>query len=146
MTISWNDPTCEVTPFFTVNDCLMLHRWSRLATKADGADFGKLTTLCQKLEEVRAILGCPMNVHCMFRSTKYNLEQKIMVAKDGLDVHALSEACDFDCNENLTTDEVKAALMPHLESLGIRMENNGPNSSWIHLDLHEVIHSRFFSV
>src|SRR5271166_1568596 len=73
MSTDWTDPTSIVTEHFTVNDCLMLHSWNRLATEADGANFDKLLVLCQVLEKVRDILNCPMNIHCMYRSPKYNL-------------------------------------------------------------------------
>jgi hypothetical protein len=145
MPIDWTNPNCSVTAHFTVNDCLMLHAWNRLATEADGADFDKLTALCQVLETVRTLLGAPMNVHCMFRSTAYNQAQSILLPT-GLDVHAMNLACDFDCGAAMSTDDVKAALMPQLEALGIRLENNGAGASWVHIDLHPVINSRFFSV
>src|SRR5271170_6667661 len=98
--IDWTNPTDQVSEHFSVNDCLMLHSWNRLATQDDGADFDKLTALCQILEQIRSTLNCPMNVHCMFRSTQYNLEQNIL-PPTGLDVHAMNLACDFDCNGSL---------------------------------------------
>ena len=131
----WMSPTDQVTLHFSVNDCLMLHKWNRLATEKDGADLDKLTTLCEKLEEVRTLLNCPMNVHSMFRSTAYNLAQGIL-PPTGLDVHALNLACDFDCGSNLTIQEVKDILEPQLDSLGIRMERG--TTTWVHVDLHDV--------
>jgi Peptidase M15 len=128
----WTNPQDQITPHFSISDALMLHEWNRLATEADGADFDKLTVLCQKLEQVRAILGCPLNIHCMFRSTAYNLAQGIL-PPTGLDVHALNEACDFDAGNNLSIQQVKDALEPQLEQLGIRMEKG--TTSWIHVDL-----------
>lgn len=138
--IDWTDPKCMVTQHFSVGDCLMLHHWGRLATKDDGADFDKLLFLCKKLELIRAEIGHPMNVHCMFRSTAYNRE----IGAPPNDVHSMNLAIDFDCAPGLTTDQVKAILLPILEDWSIRMENNGPKSSWVHIDLHPVIHSRFF--
>jgi hypothetical protein len=131
--MDWTNPQEQVTKHFTVNDCLMLHEWNRLATESDGADFDKLTTLCQKIEEVRSILGCPINVHCIFRSTAYNLEQGIL-KPTGLDVHAMNEAIDLDCNGSLTIQQIKDILEPQLENLGIRMERG--TNTWVHLDLH----------
>lgn len=139
--IDWTNQECAVTEHFSVKDCLFLHHWGRLATADDGADMAKLLTLCQKLEEVRALFaGFPMNVHCMFRSPQYNKE----IGAPANDVHSMSLACDFDCGPNFTTDAAKAVLVPELERLGIRMENNGAGSSWVHIDLHAVIHNRFF--
>jgi len=133
--IDWTNASCQVTEHFTVGDCLMLHNWGRLATEADGADFNKLTTLCQVLEQVRAALNCPMNVHCMFRSTAYNLEQNIL-PPTGADVHAMNMAVDFDSNGHLTIQEIKDTLEPLLGQLGIRMERG--TTTWVHLDVHQV--------
>jgi hypothetical protein len=142
-TLDWSNPECMVSKYFSVNNCLLLHSWNRLATTEDGYDPNQLIALCVKLDQVREILGVPMNVHCMFRSKEYNIEQKILLPT-GNDVHAMSLAVDFDAGPSLTTDEVKAKLLPMLEELGIRMENNGARSSWIHVDIHPVIHNRFF--
>jgi len=131
--IDWTNASCQVTDHFTVEDCLMLHEWNRLATEADGADFQKLYTLCQMLERVRSVLGCPMNVHCIFRSTAYNLAQNIL-PPTGLDVHAMNLACDFDCNANMGIQDVKDKLEPLLDQMGIRMEKG--TTTWVHVDLH----------
>jgi|ERR1700677_3604109 len=141
--IDWTDENAQVTEHFTVGDALMLHNWNRLATEDDGANFDQITSLCQKMEEIRTILGVPMRIHCMFRSKAYNIEQKILLPT-GADVHSQNLAVDFDAGPDLTTDQVKARLMPMLETLGIRMENNGMGASWIHLDTHPVGHARFF--
>src|SRR5579863_3125495 len=122
MSIDWTDKSVNVTEHFTVGDCLMLHNWNRLATEDDGADFDKLTALCQVMEQVRAALGnIPLNVHCMYRSTAYNLEQNIL-PPTGKDVHSMSMACDFDAGSAMTIQQVKDTLEPLLESLNIRME------------------------
>lgn len=141
--MNWQDPLAKVTLNFTVSDCLTLHTWGRLATSCDGADFAKLTILCNKMEQVREILGCPMIVTSVFRSPEYNKSQGINPNKD---IHSFSEAMDFHCGDQYTTDEIKELLMPELEKLGIRMENNGNKSSWIHLDIHPIGQSgRFFN-
>lgn len=141
--IDWTNPKDKVTEHFTVNDCLMLHNWNRLATDADGADFNALQTLCNKLEEVRTLLNCSMNVHCMFRSKEYNIEQGILLPT-GDDVHAMNLAVDFDCGPNLTIQQVKDILEPQLEVLGIRMEFG--TTTWVHIDLHPVGNARYFHI
>lgn len=141
--INWSDPNQKISEHFTVKDCLMLHNWNRLATSADGADFQKLTILCEKMEQIRNILQCPINVHCAFRSVEYNNSQGI---KPSADVHSFSQAMDWDANSKYTTDQIKEILKPYLDSLEIRMENNGPNAGWIHTDFHSVGPSgRFFN-
>ena len=137
--IDWTDSNCQVSEHFTVGDALTLHSWNRLATVTDGADFQKLEALCQKMEQIRSILGCPINVHCMFRSIDYNKALGIIPNDD---VHAQSEACDFDCGKTLSIDDIHTKLLPLLESLGIRMERNTP--TWVHVDLHPVVNSRYF--
>jgi hypothetical protein len=133
--MDWTNGSEQVTPHFTVNDCLMLHEWNRLATEADGADFDKLTALCQILEQVRSALGVPMSVHCIFRSTAYNLAQNIL-PPTGADVHSFCQAVDFDCNSNFTIQEVKDKLEPLLEQLNIRMEKG--TTTWVHIDIHSI--------
>lgn len=131
--MDWTNPTDHVTDHFTVKDCLFLHNWNRLATQDDGADFDKLLVLCQKLEEIRALLNCPMNVHCTFRSPEYNKEQSILLPT-GMDVHAMNLACDFDCGPQLSIQQTKDLLQPQLDTLGIRMEFG--TTTWVHIDLH----------
>lgn len=141
--IDWESPTCNITQHFLVGDAITLHSWNRLANESDGlTDDGKakLVTLCNKMEEIRKILGCPVNVHCMYRSADYNK----LIGANLTDPHNRFMACDFDCNPYITCDGVKERLLPKLEELGIRMENNGDGASWIHVDLCAVIHNRYF--
>jgi hypothetical protein len=129
--IDWNDETCQVTEHFTVKDCLYLHAWSRLADiDTEGVLLHRIVALCQKLEEIRDILKCPMNVHSMFRSILYNADQKIRPSND---VHSDSIACDFDCEPVMSVEQVKNMLRPMLESLDIRMEKH--TTSWVHIDM-----------
>jgi hypothetical protein len=133
MEINWEDSSCQITEHFTVGDAIMLHSWNRLANESDGlTDDGKakLQVLCQKMEEVREYLGCPMNVHCTFRSQQYNKE---VVGAIPNDVHAQFLAIDMDCGPNMTIQEVKDKIEPKLEEFGIRMERG--TTTWVHLDL-----------
>jgi hypothetical protein len=133
--MDWTNASENVTEHFTVGDCLTLHAWGRLGTEADGADFDKLLASCQVLEQVREVLGCAMNIHCVFRSTAYNLAQNIL-PPTGRDVHSMCIAADFDCGNSLSIQEVKDKLEPILDQLGIRMEKGTTN--WIHVDTHSV--------
>lgn len=142
MDIDWTNSLSQITEHFTVGDCLTLHTWDRLANEQDGVtDEGKiaLISLCQKMEEIRILLGCSINVHCMFRSQDYNAQVVKAIPND---VHAQFLACDFDCGTIHTIDEAHSILEPQLEALGIRMEQNTP--TWIHIDLHPVVHARYF--
>lgn len=131
--IDWTDPEAAVTEHFKVKDLIMLHAWGRLANESDGFDEvmqSKAVVLAQKAEEVRGILGCPMNSHCGLRTVAYNQSQKIVPAAD---VHSMMLALDFDCNPVMSIDAIKAKLEPHLEALGIRMEFG--TTTWVHFDL-----------
>jgi uncharacterized protein YcbK (DUF882 family) len=136
--IDWSSPDAKVTEHFTVYDALQLHQWKRLATTSDGVDYGNIEKICRKMEEVRSFLGVPINAHCTYRSPAYN---KLCGAPEH-DVHSMSLAMDFDCNDHMTIEEVKAKLEPELERLGIRMERG--TTSWVHLDIHTVGHARYF--
>lgn len=143
--IDWTDPTCPVTEHFTVGDALTLHKWERLANGDDGIDGPMLAAIVATLkvmEQVREILGCPINVHCTYRSPAYNLIPGVNAPMH--DAHSQGLAMDFDCSPGMTTDDVKAALMSHIEDLGLRMEDNGAGASWIHLDRRPVGNARFF--
>lgn len=131
--IDWTNPNAQVTEHFTVKDLCFLHAWGRLATEADGADFAKLEVLAQKAEQVRSMLGVPMNVHCGFRSAQYNIDQGILLPT-GKDVHQMCLAVDFDALPSLSIAATKFALLPHLEALGIRIEYG--TTTWVHFDLH----------
>ncbi len=131
--IDWTSPKCNITEHFTVEDACMLHSYNRLANEMDGLnDLMKnlLIALCQKMEQVRAILNCPIDVHCMYRSEAYNTAQGIKPAKD---VHSMGLACDFDCGPHMTIEQVKAKMEPELAKLGMRMEKG--TTTWVHLDL-----------
>lgn len=136
MEIDWTNPEQQVTEHFKISDCLMLHSWNRLANDQDGLTDeikSNLISLCQKIEQVRVILNCPINVHCMFRSVQYN-EQVLKSLPH--DVHSMGLAIDFDCNGHHTIQEIKEILEPLLEQLDIRMEKG--TGTWIHLDMHPV--------
>lgn len=141
--IDWSNKDMQVTDHFTVGDCLTLHSWNRLATDSDGlTDETKsnMIFLCQKMEQVRNALGCPINVHCIYRSPDYNTQVVKAIAHD---VHSLGEAIDFDCNGHFTINELHQKLEPMLEGLNLRMERN--TLTWIHLDTHPVKNARYFN-
>lgn len=142
--INWADPKCPVTTHFCVKDCLWLPKWNRLANASDGLTEqlqDTLFTFCQKLEEVRAVIYTPMNIHSIYRPPAYSP----LVGGTATDVHTQGIAADFDCEEwSLTCDNVKQILLPKLIELDIRMEDNGPGAAWVHVDTHPVGHLRFF--
>jgi uncharacterized protein YcbK (DUF882 family) len=141
--IDWASATAKITDHFSVGEALALHSWNRLATEQDGVTDdvkSNIVFLCQKMEKVRSILGCSINVHCIYRSPDYNTQVVKAIAHD---VHSMGMACDFDCNGDKTIDELHATLEPLLEQLNMRMERNTP--TWVHLDIHPVGNARYFN-
>ncbi len=136
-TIDWTDPLAQITPHFTVGEMIVLHAWDRLATDVEDGltDQVKknLVDLCQRMEKVRMALGCGLNVHCGFRSVKYNQE---VLHSLPMDVHSFGMALDFDANEAMTIEQAKEKVRPLLEPLNMRLE--GGTSSWLHMDTHAV--------
>lgn len=134
--VDWTKGTCQVSKYFTVYEAMTLHSWNRLANEEDGiTDQVKTETvkLCLIMDQVRELLGCPINVHCIFRSVKYNQEVLHSLPQD---VHSKGMAIDFDCNGHYTIEQVKEKLRPILEKFNIRME--GGTTTWVHLDTHAV--------
>lgn len=143
MNLDWSNPLARVSTHFSVQDCLFLHKWNRMATIEDGLDYfikNNLLLLCNTLDKIINDLGIPFNVHSMYRPPEYSL----LVGGTKTDVHTLGVAIDFDSHPIYTTDEVKSMLISVLPNYGIRMENNGKGASWIHIDNHPVGHNRFF--
>lgn len=134
--INWTDSTRKLSRHFTVGEAITLHSWNRLATEEDGltADVKvELVKLCGIMDEIRDIIGFPMNVHCMFRSVKYNEEVLHSLPKD---VHSRGCAIDFDCGPHLTIEQTKAIVRPLLEKYKLRLE--GGTTSWLHMDTKAV--------
>lgn len=141
--LDWNNPDSMVSKYFSVKSCLYLPTWKRMATEADGLNDtvkSNLMTLCAKMDQIRELLGFPINIHCAYRPPEYS---KLVGGTDH-DVHTMGMAIDFDGDPHMTCDEIKAKLLPLLEEMGLRMEDNGAGSHWVHLDTHAVVHNRFF--
>lgn len=134
--IDWTKVTCNITTHFTVGEAITLHAWDRLANESDGLTDdikAKIVKTCQMMEQIRAIMGCPLNIHCIFRSQQYNKE---VVGAIPLDVHAMGMAADWDVNDHYTIEQAKEKIRPYLEELNIRLE--GGTSTWLHNDWHAV--------
>ncbi len=140
--IDWSNPDYSITAHFSVKDALTLHAWNRLANESDGLTDevkANIVSVCNKMEEIRSVLGCAITVHCIYRSPDYNAQ---VVKAIPHDVHSMGMAVDFDCNGHHTIDEIHTILEPLLEKLGIRMEQKTP--TWVHIDIHPVGHARYF--
>lgn len=141
--IDWTNSEAQVSTYFKVKECLFLPSWGRMANESDGLNNeikANLEALCAVLDQIRASLACPMRVHCMYRPGPYSA----LVGGSATDVHTRGLAVDFDCDSDMTCDQVKELLMPQLEAWGVRMENNGDGAGWVHIDTAPVGHARFF--
>lgn len=139
----WTNLLDQVSTYFKVREALFLPSWGRMATASDGLNDeieANLQALCTKLDVIRDFLACPMNVHCMYRPGPYSVQ----VGGTATDVHTKGMAVDFDCNSDMTCDQVKELLLPMLEQWGVRMENNGAGAGWVHIDIHPVGNARYF--
>jgi hypothetical protein len=156
--VNWTDPGCLVSKYFTVHDAIYLPKWNRLANEADGLLDEQKTAIFEyfeKLDKVREILGVDIITHCGYRPPAYN--KLIKGAKESAhmarflkdygkkggycaasDWHPLfpksiTEACDL----------AREYLRPHLQKLGLRMEDN-PGSSWVHTDSKPLAYGKLF--
>jgi zinc D-Ala-D-Ala carboxypeptidase len=133
--IDWTDEAVLVTPHFSVKDCLWLAHWGRLADASDGLTddlFNSLVCTCHFLEQVRALLGCPMIITSMYRPSLYSP----IVGGTSSDVHTQGIAADFTTIPWLSINDAKTILRPNLGRLDLRMEAN--TTDWIHIDNHEI--------
>lgn len=133
--IDWTNPACQVTPHFTVKDCLWLPHWNRLANYEDGFDEEMqdvILATCQKNEQIRTLLGVPMTMTSMFRPQKYSP----LVGGTEHDVHTKGVASDFTTVPQMSIEDAKSLLRPNLAALGIRMEAG--TTDWIHIDTWQV--------
>ena len=76
--INWEDPDAKCSQFFTVREVILLHKWDRLATEADGLTLNVkrdlVSFLSSVMDPLREYFGKPIRVHCCYRPKAYNLE------------------------------------------------------------------------
>lgn len=154
--IDWSNPKSKISDHFTVHDVCYLPTWGRLTNK-DELNFNSMCALFNLfniwMANVRELLSVPLIVHVAYRTPDYN--KLVGGSIDSAHIARLEDdvyiaACDF--HPALSYDVViacqmgKKLLMPHLDSLNLRMEDNGDLAGWIHLDNKPIIpgHNRFF--
>lgn len=126
-------------PNFYWREVLELKQWAIHTFPKDNKVKYNLVKITEKLQIIRGILGDrPIKITSAYRPTQYN--EKIRGATNSY--HKKGMALDF-CHPKYNADRVREILLPRLESLGIRMENK-PLSSWVHIDIGEVVNERFF--
>jgi len=142
------DPSANASQHFTFKELLWLPSWGRLANESDGLTdetLDRLVFMAQKLDVVREFFGKPINIHVWYRPHAYNA---LIGGKDNsahmatqnahgvpLTAVQMEAAVDFDV-EGMSCDDARQMILDagKLPEWGLRMENNGPGSPWIHLD------------
>jgi len=147
--IDWTNPKDKISKHFTVKDAIWLNSLNRLATADDGLDDAVKEKIVQffndRVEPVRVILNIPMYSKSCFRPEFYNKQiggarlscHRFMVQSDGKRYGAFDFWCDADGDgdkDGADCDEIKKRLMPEIEDLGVRMEDNGWGAKWVHID------------
>lgn len=113
------------------SEVLYLPQWLLYSHPHEDQHIADLITGCQALEKIRTLLGNkPIRITCGYRPLKYNefIDGAIESA------HIVGQAIDWQHSEK-SADECRDLLKPHLESLGIRMENHKGN--WVHIDIRK---------
>lgn len=147
--INWQYSTDKISTHFSVNDALYLHKWGRLANESDGLNNEikeNLINLCAKMEVVRHFLGdLPIIVQCTYRPEEYNK----LVKGATNSAHKYGMAMDFvvqGYEGNDGCDKIRSLLVPKLEEFGLRMEDISDrlDRTWIHIDVRDPVHNRYF--
>lgn len=127
----WSNPSSMVSRYFSVKEALWLPKWDRLANEADGLNEDLKLLLIKSFlifDDVRELLGCPMNVHSGYRPGSYS----VLVGGSMNDVHSRGQAVDFDCAPEYSIEDARTILLPNLAKLGIRLERG--TTTWLHAD------------
>lgn len=141
--IDWTNPSCKISKYFTVKECLFLPQWNRLANESDGLNDEvkeNILSLAEKMDEIREFFNVSISVHCWLRPTEYNT----LVKGAKSSCHLTGKAIDFHV-KRLDCDETRQKILDEglLDSLELRMEDL-PGSSWVHLDIGFPKPNRFF--
>ena len=134
----WSAAQDKASRYFTVREALFLPSWGRLAVEQDfpgQPDWSVVTANLQqfmpKMDAVREWFGAPIRVHVTLRPPAYNLA----IGGAFGSAHISGLACDFDVQGIECGNAIESILQNGmLDAWGLRMEDNGPLPSWIHLD------------
>ena len=144
--IDWTDGTQKISNHFTVKEALWLPTWGRLANESDGLTDDIKTSLLNTvawMDKIRDFFNAPINVHVAERPPAYNQ----LIGGAASSMHMFGRAVDFDVSGLECKDAISQILSNNLlTSMGLRMENNGPAPSWVHLDDKELTpgHNAYF--
>jgi hypothetical protein len=105
------------------------------------------------MDLIREFLGVPIHIHCWIRpilnnpNSEHNGQDYNAFVKGAKNsAHKIGSAVDFNAIGDKCIDTINKILHNNkLEELDLRMENNGPDPSWVHLDSFPVITRRYFN-
>jgi hypothetical protein len=133
------ETTGQASEHFTWHELILCPQWGREATEKDGLNdeiLQELLETAKVMDTVRDYFNASINVHCCFRPELYN--QLVKGARNS--AHKFGMAIDFDVSGFSCKDAIQKILNDgKLEEWNMRMENNGSNPTWIHLDRREVL-------
>lgn len=154
--VNWANPKSKISKYFTVEEAIYLREWKRLANESDGLNDQVKSNLIKIFTEVmdpiRELLARPVFIKSAYRPKAYN----VAIGGAQFSAHMASQdyaAVDFWTDQDgdgdkdgKDCDDIKAILMPLLEKMNIRMEDNGQGARWCHVDNKPVLETghRFF--
>jgi hypothetical protein len=129
----------KISKNFTLGEAVWLPQWQIHAVPNE-IIYRNILRMADVMQEIRDYFDRPINVHSWWRPQEYN--KLIGGAKRSM--HLLGSAVDFSI-VGIPCNEVKLDLEKMLVELDIRMEDNGENADWIHVDNSDNFkHGRFF--
>lgn len=149
-TVDWSNPTSKISEHFTVKDALWLPSWQVMHIPSE-EEKSNILKHAKNMDKIRDFLGTPIRVHCWLRPVLNHPDSPydgkdynafIKGAKNS--AHKLGLATDWDAGEKCIDTINKILSNKKLEELNLRMENNGPNPSWVHIDCMPVVSNRYF--
>lgn len=150
--MDWGKPESLISRHFSVHEALWLPGWSKEATAAEGLNDHvkkQIVRLAEKLDVVRDRIGVHILVHNWYRPEAYN--HYVHGAPQSAHMCALDwSAVDWSAalpgtkTRGESCDKLRAMILPWLQELDLRMENNGDGATWIHLDTKPLVLQRYF--
>lgn len=132
--------TDKISKYFTLNEATYLPKWktNHILSNEELSDIKHLAAI---MDKVRELIGKPCSVHVWMRPESLNNPQSEhhgesynkLVGGAPKSMHRFGRA--VDCHfEGISCADAKKIILPKLAELGLRMEDNGENAQWIHLD------------
>lgn len=138
----------KISKYFHSSESCFLPKWMTYH-KPSEEEKSNIIAMAQKLDLVADLFNRRVLVHCWIRpilnnpSSSWNgHDYNRAVGGAPKSYHRDGRAVDFHLVD-MNCDEVRNQLLAKLEEWGLRMEDN-PGSSWVHLDMGQLVSNRFF--